>query len=311
MRTIQNIIRAWSFLLIFGLSSTAVTSQSIDAKLFDDLKADMVQKMQKHNLHGMSVAVFENYKIVWTHQWGIKAADSKDKIDANTSFSTASTSKAIVAILCGILEEKGLIDLDAPISTYLKRWKLPQSEFTIDIAPSWMHFLSHTAGTTQGGFADFYEGDKIPTIVQSLQGELLPRYNKEIAFQFTPGSNWEYSGGGYVIIQMALEDYFQKPLADLVNKYVFKPLNLGNTTMKQPNEVGFLNNVAKVHNAKGEIIKTGLPITPQVAPSGMWSNPTDLAIIAIEMQNALQNKNNTIISQKVAKRITKVMSLHT
>lgn len=309
MRTVKIIIIAWCFLVGFGTTSTKMLSQS-EGSNFDSLKKEINEKMKKHKLHGLSVAVFEDYQVKWTYQWGVKASGSNDRIDTNTSFSTASTSKAIVAILCGILEEKGMINLDDPIANYLERWQLPKSEFAESSKISWMHLLSHTAGTTQGGFADFYEGDKIPTIVQSLKGELLPRYDREISFIFAPETNWQYSGGGYVIIQMALEDYFKKPLAELVNEYVFKPLYLKNTTMKQPNESGFLTNVAKVHNSKGDIIRTGLPITPQVAPSGMWSNPSDLSIIAIEMQNALRNKNNKVISQKVAKRITDVVSIH-
>ncbi len=276
---------------------------------FDALAVTIKEKMEEHKLHGLSVAVFEDYKVIWTQEWGVKAAGGKEKINSNTAFSTASTSKAVVAMLCGVLEEKGLIDLDRPISKYLQRWKLPKSDFKQSNQINWIQLLSHTAGTTQGGFADFYEGDKIPTIVPSLKGELLPRYDKEIAFMFEPGTDWEYSGGGYVIIQLALEDHFKKPLSELIQEHILTPLGLKNTTMKQPNEVGFLTNVAKVHNSKGEIIKTGLPITPQVAPSGMWSTPTDLSKIALEMQNALRNTNNKVISNAVAKRITDIVTL--
>lgn len=74
--------------------------------------------------------------------------------------------------------------------------------------------MNHTAGSTQHGFADFYEGNEIPTIQPSLLGQ-IPRYDKEIEFLFTPGTSWQYSGGGYVIIQMALEDFLNKPIAEL------------------------------------------------------------------------------------------------
>lgn len=80
--------------------------------------------------------------------------------------------------------------------------------------------------------------------------------------------------------------------------------------MLQPNEKGFLNNIAKVHNSKGEIIRTGIPITPQVAPSGLWSTPTDLALIAIEMQKALLGKGNKTISTSVAKKVTDIATMN-
>lgn len=275
----------------------------------DGLKAIIGEKMKKHDLKGSSMAVFNNYQIVWTAQWGVKASGAPDKIDRSTAFSAASISKPITAIICAILEEKGLIDLEAPISKYLKSWQLPESPFTENGEVNWIHLLSHTAGTNQGTFADFYKDDTIPTIVQSLKGELLPRYDKEIGFLFKPGTYWEYSGGGYVIVQLALQDHFGKSLAELAKEHLFDPLRLQNTTMFQPNEKGFLTNVSKVHNNKGKVIKTGLPITPQVAASGMWSTPIELSKIAIEMQMALRNRGNSVISNSVAKRVTEIKTL--
>lgn len=67
--------------------------------------------------------------------------------------------------------------------------------------------------------------------------------------------------------------------------------------MIQPNEKGFLTNVALVYDKDGKVIKTGLPITTQVAPSGLWPTLTELAEIAIEIQNALRNKKQSRFSQ--------------
>jgi CubicO group peptidase (beta-lactamase class C family) len=152
------------------------------------------QAMAENDLKGLSVAIFENYKLVWTETWGVKDVKSKESIDENTAFSTASIAKPITAILIIMLEEKGLISLDDPVSKYLKRWHLPESKFLKDTKLTLKHLLSHTAGTTQHGFADFYSGDTIPTIVQSLKGE-LPNYDEEIDFNWKPGTGWGYSGG--------------------------------------------------------------------------------------------------------------------
>ncbi|MBB2148028.1 serine hydrolase [Pedobacter sp. LMG 31462] len=274
--------------------------------LTDSLHID--QQLEKYKLPGFSLVVFENYKIVYSKQFGLKSMDSPEKIDENTAFSTASIAKPITALLCFILEEKGLIDLNEPIDKSLKRWHLPKSKFTESNSPTWRQFLNHTAGTTQEGFEDYYEGDKLPTLEESLLGK-IPRYDKEIDFLFEPGTSWQYSGGGYTIIQMALEDTFNKPIAALAKQYIFSPLGLKYTTMIQPNEKGFLTNVALVHDKDGKVIKTGLPITPQVGPSGLWSTPTELAEIAIEIQNALRNKNNKVISHHVAKNMTDVSAL--
>jgi CubicO group peptidase (beta-lactamase class C family) len=305
----KNIIYLLLFIVTIasGQINKKVVSKEKDYSFLTD-SLNINPQLEKYKLAGFSLVVFENYKIVYTNQFGIKSINSKEKIDQNTAFSTASISKPITALLCFILEEKGLINLDTPIDGYLKRWHLPKSKFTENNSPTWRQFLNHTAGTTQSGFADYYEGDTIPSIKESLLGK-IPRYDKEIEFMFTPGTDWAYSGGGYVIVQMALEDTFKKPISELAATYIFKPLGLKNTTMIQPNEKGFPTNVALVHDENEKVIRTGLPITPQVAPSGMWSTPTDLAIIAIEMQNALRNKNNKVISHDVAKKVTEVTVL--
>lgn len=301
--------------LIFGCTSHRSGGGAIQKKQRavnsllknDSTHYSVTDAMEEHGLIGLSVAVIEDYEIVWKDSWGIKEAGTDKKINKSTAFSTASISKPITATLFAILEEKGLIDLKSPVSNYLKRWRLPDSEFLKDTILTLEHLLSHTAGTTQHGFADFYEGDTIPTIVQSLKGQ-IPGYDKEIDFVFVPGTWWRYSGGGYVIAQMALEDHLGKSLAHLAEEHLFMPLGLKNTTMWQPNEASFPSNVAKAHDENGKTIRTGIPITPQVSASGLWSTPTDMALFLIEMQNALRNENNTVISQNVAQRVTKIVT---
>ncbi|TXF88631.1 beta-lactamase family protein [Neolewinella aurantiaca] len=305
-------IKVINFLLLAILISSCKPNENEFAKkedfafITDSLNVDTL--LVNNKLAGFSLTVFEDYSVVYSNQFGVRSFETDEKIDENTAFSTASISKPVTALLCHILAEKELIDLDEPIENYLKRWSLPENEHTENTKPTWKHLMNHTAGTSQHGFADFYEGDTIPSIKQSLLGQ-LPRYNQEIEFLFEPGTSWQYSGGGYVIIQMALEDTFQEPISELAREHIFKPLNMTNTTMKQPNEKGFLENVALVHNKDGEVIRTGLPITPQVAPSGMWSTTNDLAKLAIEIQNALRNENNRVVSHEVAKEITRTTAL--
>ena len=263
--------------------------------------------MSKNGLKGLSVAVFDDYKIIWADAWGVKY-DSVP-LDINTAFSTASIAKPITATLFAMLEEKGLIDLKIPINNYLKRWKIPVNEYNKDTPITLEHILSHTSGTTQGGFIDFYKGDIIPTILESVKGEIPSSNHKEIEITFKPGTNWSYSGGGYTVAMMALEDHLGRSLADLAQEYIFTPLKLQHTTMYQPNEKGFLTNVANAHNDKGEVIRTGIPITPQVSASGLWSNPTDLSLFLIEIQKALNGQDSKVISEKVAKRITDIETL--
>ncbi|WP_299121391.1 serine hydrolase [uncultured Winogradskyella sp.] len=282
--------------------------QNNGISLLENLTPQIDSLMQIHKLTGLSVSVIEDSKILWYKEYGYKENGTEELIDENTAYSTASLSKAITATTALILEESGKIDIDAPVKNYLQRWQLPESKYLEKTDVTIRHLLSHTAGTTHDGYADFYGNDIVPTIVQCLNGELLPRTNEPIDFVFEPGTDVLYSGGGFVIVQLAIEDALNKPFQDIVAETLFKPLHMKNTTMIQPNQEGFLSNVAKVHNANQEVIRTGLPICPQLGPSGMWSNPKDLALFAIETQKALNAKPTEVISANVAQELSKIVT---
>lgn len=271
-------------------------------------KSDVIGLMKENKLTGASIAVIDNYKIIWTEEYGYKENHTESKIDENTSYSTASITKAITATTCLILDEAKKIDIDRPIRDYLKRWSLPKSNYLEKTDLTIRHLLSHTGGTSHSGYADFYGNDTIPILPQILNGELLPNYDKGIEILFEPGTDVSYSGGGYATIQMALEDELNKSFKEIVDETIFQPLNMTNTTLIQPNEKGFPKNIAKVHNIEQQVIRTGLPICPQLAASGTWSTAKDLALFALETQKALNGKNTKVISPEVAKELSKIIT---
>lgn len=265
-------------------------------------------EMAERRLAGVSIAVFDHYGEIRTRTFGVKGAGGADPIEPTTAFSTASISKPVTALLCLLLDAEGQLDIDAPIASSLKRWQLPESNLPGTREVTWRQLLAHTAGTSQHGFADYYDGDDLPTLVDSLEGR-LPRYDKPIEFLFAPGSDWQYSGGGYVIVQMALEDLTGLPLHALAQERVFGPLAMQHTTMIQPGEPGFPQDVALVHDSEGRQIRDGLPITPQVSASGMWSTPHDLALFAIAIQRALRGETAGPVTPAIARPMTDVFSL--
>ena len=127
----------------------------------------------------------------------------KGGVDKDTLFPTASFSKWITALAVMSLVEKDLVDLDSPVSSYLTRWQLPNSEFD-NKGVTVRRLLSHTAGLTDGlGFGDYHSGEVLPSTVAELSN---PRAsNKEdvtIMVGREPGSEFLYSGGGYLILQL-------------------------------------------------------------------------------------------------------------
>lgn len=310
----NRLIVSWLVLALSGCVSAErhVVQREVavsSAPVLDSLWEEVPSAMAEHNLAGLSVAVFDHHSIIETRTFGVKSKASPTPVDTMTAFSTASISKPVTALLCLVLDAEGEIDIDVPIADYLESWQLPESsEFPTAAQVTWRQLLTHTAGTSQHGFADFYEGDTIPSLIDSLEGR-IPRYDRPIEFRFAPGADWQYSGGGYVIVQLALEDHFGRPLRDLAREKIFSPLGLDHTTMSQPGDPGFLLNAAQVHEESGAVIRTGLPITPQVSASGMWSTPSDLATFAISIQRALAGETVGPITPAIAGTLTEIVSL--
>ena len=261
------------------------------------------QLLKDNGLPGISVAVVENYKVIFTFAGGVKEAGKMEQIGPNTSFNAASISKPVVATLAVMLAEQGKLDLDAPVSKYLKTWTIPESDFTQNHAVTLRHLLAHTAGTSHSGYASNYAGEVIPTAVQTLRSYK----NEAIAVTFEPGTSWKYSGGGFLIAQLVLEDVTGKSLATLAEEMLFKPLGMKHSTFSQHGHANFPMNVAKAHNNNKEVISTGIPVCPQAA-CGLWTNASDMALFAIEIQKALAGKHTKVISAKVAPQLIAIQT---
>lgn len=272
---------------------------------------DYTQIIEDLKLTGMSVVIVDNYEIVHAQAVGLKEFGTNDKVDIDTAFSTASISKAVTGTIAVMLAEKGVLNLDAPVSAYLKRWQLPESDFTKSTPITLRHLFSHTAGTSQSGFADFYPGDDIPTILDSLNGIKLRRYDKPIEIMWAPGSRFKYSGGGFVIAQVAMEDATGKSLAQLAKEMLFEPLGMTNSSMEQVGHPDFPQNVAKAHNLEQKLVGPGgVLINPQIAAGGLWSSANDMAKLVIDLQKALAGKPTKVISPWAAKTATQIETLH-
>ena len=91
-----------------------------------------------------------------------------DSVDSETLFQVASLSKWISAWGVMTLVETGKLDLDAPVTNYLTRWTLPESEFA-NSKVTVRRLLSHMAGLTDGlGYAGFAPGAKVQSLEESL-----------------------------------------------------------------------------------------------------------------------------------------------
>src|SRR5690606_23722597 len=119
-------------------------------------------------------------------------------------------------LLALILEEEGLIDLDAPLTAYKPFKEFKNKELFQDV--SIRKLLNHTSGLDNGyiTYRDAYTGDKpLETMVMLLEEKTERR--KE-------GQTYSYDNLGYNIFDILLKSEFGKDWRDLLQEKVFAPL---------------------------------------------------------------------------------------
>lgn len=159
---------------------------------------------------------------------GVHAVSVGEAVDVNTVFQTASLSKWITAWGTLALVQEGKLDLDAPVSTYLTRWALPASKFDNNKVTV-RRLLSHTAGLTDGlGYAGFEPGAAVQSLEESLKrpADVSPGASGVIEVGYEPGSEWRYSGGGYAILQLLIEEVSGESFEGFMQRVVFRPLGM-------------------------------------------------------------------------------------
>lgn len=148
-------------------------------------------------------------------------------VNRETLFPTASLSKWLTAYGVMRLVQQGRVELDRPVSAYLQRWQLPDRGFDNDQV-TLRRVLSHTAGLTDGlGFGDYTADETVPSPLASLEHPRASGGRRaEISVGVAPGSEWKYSGGGYLLLQLLVEEVSGQGFADFMREQVFDPLEM-------------------------------------------------------------------------------------
>jgi len=172
---------------------------------------------------GAAVALFRDGKVVLAKGYGWANREKRQTVTRETLFNIGSISKTHAAWGLLRLVEDGKLDLDAPVERYLTRWHLPPSAFNHD-GVTLRRLLSHTAGLSLHGYPGFQPGQQLPTIEESLSGKT--NGSGDVRVVMAPGTKWEYSGGGYTIAQLLVEEVTGRRFNDYMREAVFKPLGM-------------------------------------------------------------------------------------
>ncbi len=258
------------------------------------------ERMRHYKVPGVSIAVINNYKIEWIKGYGVIKAGSGTAVTPETFFQAASSTKLLTSIISLHFVEQGRFDLDEDVNTYLKSWKIPENDFTREKKITLRLLLTHQAGINRpdGGFS--WEDGSIPSLIEVLKGE-APAQNNPASVEFVPGTKWQYSNMGYVVIQLLLEDVLGKPFPQIAQKTVFQPLGMRSSTLVYPLRTDLKATEAVPHDAEGKA-HDPVMVSSAVAHGGLMTTPSAFARLAVELMRAYQGQSNRILSQAMVQR---------
>jgi hypothetical protein len=132
---------------------------------------------------------------------------------------------------------------------------------------------------------------------------LPPANNEPILVVTTPGERYRYSGGGFVVMQLLMEEISEKPFAQLMRERVLDPLGMSNSTFEQQLSEARLKQVASAHEINGEPVDGRFHIYPEMAAAGLWSTPSDLARFILAVQRNLDGEGEMLLSQDMTRQM--------
>jgi CubicO group peptidase (beta-lactamase class C family) len=166
--------------------------------------------MAEHHLGATSVAVVQDDGVVFTAVLGEitrgRAADER------TVFRAASLSKPVFAYLVLKLVDEGILDLDSPVDTFLPR-PLAAYEHYRNLAADPRHeaLTARRLLSQQSGLPNWHRGGPVPFIAD-------------------PGTRFGYSGEGYALLQLVVEERTGRTVNDLAQAKVFGPLEMAHSS---------------------------------------------------------------------------------
>jgi CubicO group peptidase (beta-lactamase class C family) len=205
-----SLLMLWAVIVFFGTQNgwwhEPIAEQGDSGEYLNAVK----EKIKEQYVGNFALALVKNGSV----EYEIFHSEGKP-VDRNTVFQVASLSKWVSAFGVMKLVEEGKLDLDVPVSKYLTRWQLPASEFNND-GVTVRRLLSHTAGLSDGlGYSGFEPGVPIQPIEESLTkaSDADEGISGAVQVGIEPGAEFKYSGGGYTLLQLLVEEVSRQSFA--------------------------------------------------------------------------------------------------
>jgi CubicO group peptidase (beta-lactamase class C family) len=242
------------------------------------------------NIPSASVALIDEGRIAFANAYGENATP-------DTVYQAASLSKFVAAVGAMRLVEDGTLDLDQDVNDKLTSWKVPSNALDATHKVTLRGLLSMTGGIGVPGFLGYEAGAPLPTLPQILDGS-PPANSPPVTVIAVPGGAYHYSGGGYEIAEALMQDATGKPFPHLMQDLVLGPIGMTASSFDQPPGAAFAAKAASGHFGDGTELPGRGHVFPEHAAAGLWSTPTDLAKLLVELADVWQGLSSIFLRRQ-------------
>jgi serine beta-lactamase-like protein LACTB len=209
-------------LLVLLLCATSTFAQDRPYARADKVDEAVKAEVAKLEIVGLAIIVLDDGKIAWAKGYGYADREKKVPVDpATTQFRWASISKPVTAVAALQLAERGELDLDADVRTYVPEFPDKGVKITA------RHLLCH-----QGGIVHYSNGKVVKTEKEYTDphpfSEVVVALDhfKDSPLVNPPGEKFAYSTHGYILLSAVVERAGKKRFADQVKARIAEPLGM-------------------------------------------------------------------------------------
>jgi len=268
-------------------------------------KRSIQEQMKHYGIPGVSIAVVENFELLFAQAYGVNKIEKSSSLTTETMFRAVGVSSQVSRFIALNFVEQGVLNMQEDVNRNLITWKIPDNQWTQKQAVTLHSLLEfNTAGLNEFYMKSYARGAEIPSLYQVLEG-LPPAETPAIRVVSEPGKYrraenlWVVS---YVVLEQLLEDVAQKSFPRIAGDLLFSPLDLKNTTFEQPLPERFWPQTSWGHQ-KERSINGVTEVYPTRAGMGLWTTPTDLARILIEMMKSYRGLSSLVASPDTVKQL--------
>jgi D-alanyl-D-alanine carboxypeptidase len=294
MQSIQKSLILMSFLtLVLGLATAAeqpaVPDTPAGRGLITNLRAKMDEEAAAGRFAG-AVLLAKDEKAIFAQAYGLADREHKIPNALATRFRIGSMNKMFTSVATLQLVQAGKLGLDDPFGKYLTEYPNKDVASKVTIG----QLLSHTGGT-----GDFF-GPEFEA--HRLELRTLEDYVKLFGsrpLKFEPGSRWEYSNYGFILLGVVIETTTGKSYYDYVREHIYKPAGMTSTGSEPEDDLVPDRSVGYTKTGSSELHPNTdtLPYRGTSAGGG-YSTAEDL----LRFANALQE--NKLLNADYTKTLT-------